>query len=210
MSTYRRYASGSTAFDTGAVNFVSPSLARTLGLTVKGQYTSYGMGEKSLTSGITTMSLVRIGRLAFRDQPFHVVPLPYALSHAFRPKIVGVIGYEILSRMPVRIDYVTQTLTFYDDPSEFAHLNRRVSIPFLLYGVTPVIHGGVDGISGLFQIDTGSDSSLTLFSPFVARHDLVNTYSPRLQGFAGEGMNGPESAYFVRAHTVQISPQIFL
>ncbi len=201
----------SLMLDSGAVNFISPALARKLGLKVKGNYLSYGAGNKSVTGGATIIPSVRIGNLVLRNQKFYAVPLPYALMHLVRPEIVGGIGYQVLRQLPVRVDYVHQTLTFYGGQDALLHhTDKGIKVSFFLYGQTPVIHGNIDGVSGLFQIDTGFDGALSLSAPFVARNQLMQKYSPRLSGFAGEGVGGREIAYFTRADTLTIGFNLFV
>ena len=66
-------------------------------------------------------------------------------------------------------------------------------------GTTPLVHGSLDGIDGLFQIDTGSSASLTLTSPFVASHDLRVKYRPAGNIVIGRGVGGYAHADVARA-----------
>ncbi|HLJ27133.1 MAG TPA: aspartyl protease family protein [Candidatus Angelobacter sp.] len=195
--------------DTGAQNFLSPEIVGQLGLKVTGSYLSRGAGNRLVNTALTSVETLRIGDLTLQNQPFYVVPLPFALRHGLHPEIVGGIGYQLLRSMAVYIDYAQRTLTFY--PPEIKPPRRsagQIVVPFFFHERVPVIQGHVDGIPAQFQIDTGSDTTLTLFAPFVAHHDLVHFYSPRLHGFAGEGVGGRETAFFVRTHKLEIGDQV--
>jgi hypothetical protein len=189
--------------DSGAPNVISTSAAVSLGLDVEGRYTGWGVGKREITGGETTVSRLRIGNVVLHDQTFHVMALPYAFTHGFSPSIEGVIGYEVFRRLVVRVDFQRSTIRFLD-PQSFHYHGKGVPVPFYLEEHVPVVAGTVDGLQGAFQIDTGSDGSLSVTSPFVARNDLVRRYSAHIRGFAGEGVGGRENAYFVRARVLHI------
>ena len=134
----------------------------------------------------STVSRLRIGNVVLHDQTFHVIALPYAFTHGFSPSIEGVIGYEVFRRLVVRVDFQRSTIRFLD-PQSFHYHGKGVAVPFYLEEHVPVVAGTVDGLQGAFQIDTGSDGSLSVTSPFVARNDLVRRYSAHIHGFAGHG-----------------------
>ena len=195
--------SGAFFFDSGAVNSITPETARQLGLKVEWGFSGLGMGNSRLRVGKTQISSIQIGGLTLRNQTFSVVALPYAATHGVQPGIIGTLGYELLKTLAVEIDYDHKTLSLTDGRS-FRYTGHGVAVPFFLRGTQPVVEGMIDGIPGTFQIDTGSDASLSLFAPFVQRNALTHRLEPHLQGFAGEGLGGPETAYFVRSQTLSI------
>jgi membrane-associated protease RseP (regulator of RpoE activity) len=91
------------------------------------------------------------------------------------------------------------------DGTTFHYDGRGKAVPFVLQERVPIASGAVDGTPGMFEIDTGAEDSLTLNTPFVKENDIVAKYSARLYGFAGEGVGGRETAYFVRVHTFQLA-----
>ena len=189
--------------DSGAPNVISPSAAVSLGLDVEGNYAAQGIGKRDITGGETTVSRLRIGNVVLHDQTFHVIALPYAFTHGFNPSIDGIVGYEVFRRLVVHIDFQSATIRFLDPPS-FQYQGKGVAVPFYFEEQVPVVAGTVDGLQGAFQIDTGSDGSLSLTSPFVTRNDLIRKYSAHINGFAGEGVGGRETAYFIRARVLDI------
>ncbi len=189
--------------DTGAPNVISPSAAATLGLDVEGKFAGFGAGKREVSGGEATVSRLRIGNVVLHNQTFHVIALPYAFTHGFSPVIEGVIGYEVFQGLVVSIDFQQATVRFLD-PATFHYHGKGLAVPFYLEERVPVVAGRVDALQGSFQIDTGSDGSLSLTSPFVARNDLIRKYSAHVHGFAGEGVGGRENAYFVRARVLDI------
>jgi hypothetical protein len=189
-------------FDSGAVNSITPETAQQLGLKVEWGFGGVGMGNSSFEVGRTQISSIQIGGVTLCNQTFSVVALPYVVTHGF-PGIVGTLGYELLKELAVEIDYDHDTLTLSDGQS-FHYTGHGVAVPFFFRGAQPVVKGAIDGISGTFRIDTGSDASLSLFAPFVKRNALTQRLSAHLRGFAGEGIGGPETAYFVRTRSLSL------
>src|SRR5207237_9334033 len=88
-----------------------------------------------------------------------------------RPVIAGVIGYELLTRFAVRLDYRHSILTLRPG-RDFRYEGKGVRIPFTLAGNTAVVSGAAEGIEGRFVVDTGSTGALTLRRAFVEDHGL--------------------------------------
>jgi Aspartyl protease/PDZ domain len=194
---------GEFFFDSGAPNSITPDAARQLGLKVEWGFGGIGMGNRPFQVGRTDISSIQIGGVTLRNQTFTVVALPYAATHGFQPGIIGTLGYGLLKTLAVEIDYDRKTLTLFDGRS-FRYTGHGIAVPFFFKGTQPVVKGTVDGIPGTLRIDTGSDASLSLFAPFVKANALTKRLSAHLRGFAGEGLGGPETAYFVRSETVSL------
>lgn len=190
-------------FDTGAENSITPETARKLGLSVEWGFQAIGFGSKNLNVGRTKIAAVQIGGVTLFNQTFYVVPLPYVVAHGLDARIVGVLGYQVLRNLPITINYQDKSLTLHDAQS-FHYTGNGVAVPFCLADREPIVQGSIDGIPGTFRIDTGSAAPLSLFAPYVAGENLVQRFSAHLQGFAGEGLGGPESAFFARVHTLSL------
>jgi hypothetical protein len=115
------------------------------------------------------------------------------------------IGHLLLQNLPIRIDFQKQEITFYSKQG-FEYSGKGIAVPIdaqagkgnLLAQAT------VDGIEGLFGIDTGDMYSLSLFAPFVKRHKLVQHYGAKIQGYAGQGFGGADHGFYTRADTLQL------
>lgn len=99
--------------------------------------------------------------------------------------IDGVIGYDLFARVIVQIDYEQKLLTL-REPATFHYTGIGTALPISLEMNIPHIEGTVDGeYAGLFNIDTGSRSTLDLFSPFVYEHQLDHKYPRKIEALVG-------------------------
>jgi hypothetical protein len=186
-------------FDSGSGNLITSSLVKRLGLKLEGTVTMFTAG-KSAPARTVKVDTVNIGNLTMADQWFTVVELPFAKDEQ------GIlVGAQLIQNLPIRVDFEKQQITFYDQ-NGFTYSGDGVPVPLRIQDVTFVAEGSVDGIPGLFGIDTGDMYSLTLYAPFVAQHDLVQHYGASIHGYTGEGFDGAETGFYARANSLQIGP----
>ena len=114
----------------------------------------------------------------------------------------GIVGFEVLKRLIARVEYAKGELTFFL-PDAFHEPAGTTAVPFTFEGETPQVEGAVDGVKGLFTIDTGSRSSLTLNSPFAAEHGLQAKYAPRIEAVSGWGVGGGVRSLMTRAKLLE-------
>ena len=91
----------------------------------------------------------------------------------------GLLGFELLNRYVVEIDYVAKTITLHD-PKSFRFSGNGEAVPLRLVDKVPVIRAGIkldgrDPIEGEFEIDTGMRTAVALHTPFVKRHNMLAT-----------------------------------
>jgi hypothetical protein len=184
-------------FDTGSGNLMTSSLAKRLGLKPEGSVT-IAAGGANVPARTVKVDTVNIGGLTMADQWFTVVELPFAKDEQ------GIfVGAQLIQNLPIRVDFEKQQITFYDQKG-FTYSGDGVPVPFRFQDAFFVAEGSVDGIPGLFSIDTGDMFSLSLYAPFVAQHDLVRHYGATIHGYAGEGFGGADTGFYARAHTLQL------
>jgi hypothetical protein len=155
--------------DTGARNVISNKLHRRLQLPVQGVAVLSGMGESRERGMLTTVRQIGLAGLTLDRQAFFTSPTLDNLP------IDGTIGYEWLALTPTRIDYAARQITFYD-PQHFVYRGDGSAIALSFHDRTPQVAAKLDGLPGMFTIDTGSDYSLTMNKSFVERHGLVEKY----------------------------------
>lgn len=189
-------------FDSGAgANFLIPSVARQLGLSEEGPVIQ-AVGAAAVPARAARVSSVAIGGLVLHDQQFLIVPMPWG----DRQGPVGAVGFEIMRRLVVTVDYQREQLSF-NSPQAFRYTGDGVRVPIdsTRSPLQIEVKGSVNGASGLFCIDTGDEGSLELEQRFVSQYDLVKQLSPKYHGYAGSGIGGGmPPAYYSRVNSLRI------
>jgi predicted aspartyl protease len=199
-------------FDSGALNVLTPATAQQLGLASSGKVEASGTGGTQSAS-VTKIDSVAIGNLTMRNQKFYVVDLPP--SDGEGRLIDGLIGFDWLSQFRTRIDYSASTLTFYGRQApQMPGAATPTKLSFR--GRLAQVEANLDGITGNFSIDTGSNGSLILYPAFASAHALASRYKAKTEVMSAVGIGGPVYALTTRAgefivggHTVK-KPVTFL
>jgi hypothetical protein len=145
---------------------------------------------------VAKVASVTIGGLTMSDQVFAVIDTPLTQGQD------GIfVGDLLLQNLPIRVDFEKQEITFYSKQG-FEYSGKGTAVPIHTKDGALLAEATVDGIDGLFGIDTGDMYSLSLYAPFVARHKLVQHYGAKIQGYAGEGYGGADRGFFTRADTL--------
>ena len=191
-------------FDTGAENAVTPEIAAALGLKTEGTGTVRDSGGGSLSIAFTRVAGIRVGDAEIIDQRFAVLPLPrHVTDRGNRHPIAGFIGYQLLTRFAVRLDYDHSTLTLRPG-RDFRYEGKGVRVPFTLAGNTAVVPGAAEGIEGRFVVDTGSTGALTLRRAFVEDHGLDARHPSALR-IKSIGAAGPFETILMRLDRFDIA-----
>jgi hypothetical protein len=190
--------------DSGGENIVTPALARELGLKSSGEFPVSGGGEGVEDIGATEVDRLEIGDAYLTQQTFYVYPIDRA-NHVEGMPQQGLVGYAVFRRFVTRIDYEHRQLTLFD-PASFTYTGSGAVVPFVFYEHIPQVKGTIDGLPGTFDIDTGARSSLTLMSPFVTRHRLIEKMQAGPERIVGWGIGGPSRGRVARAHLLELGP----
>lgn len=147
-------------FDTGSINLISADLAKQLGLVPQNGSEKFEAGGSGVVeTKLTTIYTLTIGNLIMHDQKFHVVDFP-----AGEPGTpVGAVGYELFRRFAVRVDYEHGELSFFDAP-KFRYAGDGVRVPMHLDAFTIEVNGRLEGVPGIFSLDTGNEVAFELAS----------------------------------------------
>src|SRR6185295_3354524 len=189
-------------FDTGGLNAVTPETAKALGLSAEGAFQGGGVGEKSEEIAVVRIASVKLGGVMFRDQLFYVFPIS-EMSKVEGLPVSGIIGYELLKRLVAEVDY-DGGLIHFTAPADFVPPRDAVAIPFTFESETPQIEGKIDGLPGLFTIDTGSRSTLDLNAPFVAEHGLLAKHPKAIEATTGWGVGGAARSRVTRMAKLEL------
>ncbi len=190
--------------DSGSSNVLTPEAAARLHLRLQGNVPVDGVGNQEVTAQLAEVSQYRVGQVELSDQRFAVLPLPYELlDQGHGPAIAGLLGYELLRRFIVRVDYQRGQLTLWrasDEPGSAA----GVKLPLVFDGRDSFVTAQVDGVSGLFRVDTGDDGALTLLGDFYL-DNRVPIELPGLRSYQG-GVGGSVRTLLTRVQSLSIGP----
>jgi hypothetical protein len=178
-------------FDAGGANVLTPQAAAA----IQGDARA---APKSLLVASTTIGGVDLG-----GQRYVVADIdPFLRRVEGLDDIAGVLGLEWFVRMPIRIDYARSRITFYDPAQWKGGSGTKVAIA--RRGRLPQVKGTLDGIEGMFEIDTGSRGSLTLTPAFAAKNDMDKKLAPKNAAITGAGLAGPVRASLARAKSLKL------
>lgn len=131
-----------TVFDTGGVNVVSTTFAKQLGLKVEETPVHFGAIGGAITVHTAHVDTLTIGDLMVRNQTFYVLDIP---SDSGDPEMV--VGWELMRRFAVRVDFDHEQLTFLDGPP-FRYTGTGSTVPLTMNkdGNGAEIRAEIDGI----------------------------------------------------------------
>ena len=191
-------------FDTGGINVLFPSAVKTLGLKVDSAPPGAGAADGQPGVGLTRVAQLDIGGIVVTNQPFATVELDAFMRRVEGlDDVAGLVGYELLRRFPVRLDYERSRLVFHD-PATFKYAGSGQLVPFRFHGHVPQVQGSVDGVAGTFDIDTGARTSLTLTAAFAKASGLGAKYNATTELISGAGAGGPTRARLARAGALRL------
>jgi len=186
--------------DTGGMNLLTPAAAKTFGIAGEGKLAGRGVGDEVVDFSFGHADEVRLGDAALAKPVFVIMDLG-ELAKVEGVEFDGLVGYEMFRRFGVTIDYAGGTLTLVD-AAKFAPPAGASMIPFELDDRIPIVEGTLDGVPARMSIDTGSRSSLTMHSPFVREHRLVEKYHAASDAVIGWGVGGPSRGRVARFGTL--------
>ena len=196
-------------FDTGAdSSALVKDRAKELGIESKGSIEGEGSGGSADVGLIPDVTLELPG-VEIPTKMIAEFPDP-GLSAIAGQRFEGVIGYDVISRFVVRLDYQNKTMTLYD-PATFHYSGPGSAIPITFRnGNNLNIPGKIEApgrapINALFTIDTGSSGSIDLNTPFVDANHLLDAVGKTIAG-SSYGLGGRSTHLVGRLASVQIGP----
>ena len=184
---------------------MNDSRARALGLRVTGTSHAEGSGGSAVGGTIRSATL-RLPGLTLDSEPIGTLPLDSLGSRSGRPMDV-ILGYPLLSRCAVRIDYAERTLTLYR-ADRFKYSGGGTVLPLtfrngLPYVTARVTLPGQQPIEGQFVIDTGSGQAVILAASFVRERRVLETVAHTIQG-RGHGVGGESQSQVARLERLEL------
>lgn len=175
--------------DSGGHAILDTVAAKALGLHGSGAGVSGGAGSGTVALQYTRVKSVRIGNAELTDQPFLIIPYPYAFyERGTKVPLAGILGLEWFERFATRIDYANHRLTL-TPLATFRSRTGAAALPIRFQEDMPLAHAAADGNGGWFGVDTGNAGPLVLYGTFLRRSGLLAKYA-RGYTIAGGGTGG--------------------
>src|SRR5262249_1262882 len=122
----------------------------------------------------------------------------------WRP-LAAVIGYDVISRFVVTVDYDDSLLVLHD-PATWHYAGGEKPLPMVMNGTVPALKGKLDERDeGLFRLDVGSSSTVDIHSPFAKAHALLARMG-RTQRIEGVGFGGSFTSEVGRLRSMSLGP----
>jgi len=188
------------ALDSGAaISYLRPDAAEKLGLVPVGESLVVSLGNDATGHGVAVVDEMRIGPVTLEGQTA-VIGEPSLLLSLVAP-FDGLIGYDLLGRLPVRLDAEAGTLELLPPYAEPAVPPGAVVVPIHLPGRLPQLPGELDGAGGLaFILDSGSPLELLVLPRSSGRLMDVSGAAPGDYTFMSlTGLGGALGALLRRA-----------
>jgi hypothetical protein len=194
-------------FDTGAgVTVIDRARAESLGLKMQGQIEGRGAGEGSVDVSVIPGASFSLPGVELLDQTVMAIPLSQIEPYEGRA-IDGILGYDLISRFVVVIDYAARRMHLYE-PSSYDYQGTGERVPIVLEDNHPHVQAEVSvgkgtPVKGNFTIDTGARSALHLSKPFCDLHRFADLTRTIVGGF-GAGVGGETKQKIGRATTLRM------
>ncbi|KPK63412.1 hypothetical protein AMJ83_07010 [candidate division WOR_3 bacterium SM23_42] len=159
--------------DCGAsVNVIDSSFAAELNLQFEGPIK--GQGASGVVNFyFVTLPAYTVGSIQFREQKVLALSFREIFQRALGLDVIGILGYDFLSRFVTKIDYAKQTLSFYH-PSKFEYHGNGKVIDSPIEGSMFSLPLTVDGeYSGKWRLDIGAPD-IDFHYPYTKANDLLN------------------------------------
>jgi predicted aspartyl protease len=193
--------------DTGAdFTVISRARAEGLGLKMSGAIETRGSGP-----GSAQTALIADPRIAFAglELPLEAIAAIDFGSLSLREgkAIEGIVGYGVLSRFIIEIDYAQGELRFHD-PAAFTPGPQAVALPVVFHGNVPIVTAKVTGADGVAHearllVDTGARNAVVLAKPFLDRTRLAEGRT--IDGMLGAGVGGATTQRIGRLARIEVA-----
>ncbi len=196
--------------DTGAFNTcLDRAYAQTLGLVAEGEHVAQGVG------GYDTFGFTKLGSLAWttkagvgvevKDLRVGVIQLQDGLSSLEWGRTAGLLGYDVLSRFALELDFDRQVLVLHD-PATFRYEGQGAAIPMTLNGNIPTVEVTLNGTcKGTYIVDVGNSSVLSVGAGQVEACRLFSRKRKDVQHWVG-GIGGAFTQTVCRMDSLALGP----
>ncbi|MFH1865700.1 MAG: aspartyl protease family protein, partial [Candidatus Eisenbacteria bacterium] len=172
--------------DSGASSSViDRGYAQELGLEMSGEITGQGAGN-TVEVAFTTLPPFGVRGIEFEEQQVATLEFVDLFRRISDLEVVGILGYDFLSRFVTKVDYANEMLTFYD-PEAFEYTGDGTVLDAPLRENLFTVEASVDGVhSGRWMLDLGA-GGMTFHAPYARAHDLGSREGVYGVGFGAGG-----------------------
>lgn len=189
--------------DSGAgMNVINRNFAEKLGISLEGDFAAKGVAGYG-SAAMSYVDSIEIGGVRLYSQNIAVVDISN-LGIAVHGEFGGILGFDLLSRFPIRISYNDSQATFYNANRFIApNDSNAISLDFLMK--IPVIDAELNGYKGRFAIDLGNSLGLILHSSFVDKYNISREFTDiKEMKVSLGGVGGQTEAYAAMANAFTI------
>ncbi len=188
--------------DSGAsITVIDNNFARELGLPIEGKIKGQGTGNL-IDVSFTELPPFSLPGLEFDKQTAAVIEISEIFDRWLNMEVVGILGYDFLSRLITKVDYANEMLSFYH-PDSFSYAGDGVILE------TPISDGNtfevsvmVDGkYGGLWSLDLGA-GGMSYHYPYAAEHGLLDV--PGIDAL-GHGAGGSQPRRRLLSKTMEMA-----
>jgi len=192
--------------DTGASSVtIDQTVARELKLPVYGRTTQTVAG--SFATGRVVAPTIAIGNLTMHDVVLRTVPLSANETRDIR--VVGLLGFDFIDAVALRIDYAAGTVDAVR-PGSLAAPPGATPLDVRLNSGTPVTRATVGDASGDdFLLDTGAAFSYVVFQRFARAHPEIFPAADDAKISYGIGVGGTMAYRKVETKRISIGALTF-
>lgn len=201
--------------DTGASQTtIDADYAEEIGLTHEGRMSVQGMGGDDDATFGQVASLELLGGadgdgVTLKNFKVSMLGLADDEKPFLWRRMCGLIGYDVLSRFVVEIDYDRQIVTL-RDPKHFTYTGKGQALDMKLTQGVPLVHVAVDSVcGGDFLVDVGNAFGVIVHGAAVRRCDLLDRVQGRKQlELYGGGVGAGFVSWVTRLDRIAIGPYV--
>lgn len=122
----------------------------------------------------------------------------------------GILGFDFLSRLPLKIDYKNRIITVYN-PDNFTPPSDGSVIDFDYTMNVPTINCEINGVKGSYIVDLGNSLGLILFPEYLEKNNMMEKFSNVQENSKLlSGVGGSVSGKNALVDSFKLSPDIQL
>jgi hypothetical protein len=157
--------------DSGAsVSVIDTGYAKRLGLSLTGEMLAESASD-AVELAFTTLPPFRVGGVDFEEQQVAALDFVDLFRRISDLEVLGILGYDFLSRFVTKVDYANETLTLHD-PESFEYTGDGTVLDAPLTDNLFRAEGTLDGVhTGRWMLDLGAGGNF-LQTAYAMAHDL--------------------------------------